>query len=137
TIKVQNPRRDDRPRNNTSHCLHQLQRRDWMDRYILNILNQEVSDRFVTQVTQAIHNKFDQLIAMLRPSTDKCPQTWFEIGPSSAKDNTPAASMTSHAIVKTMILVTGADIDTCNVCPNCLCLRQTYGRAHTLILLTS
>jgi hypothetical protein len=108
----------------------------WMDPYLLNIITQEVSDKFTTQVTQEIHNKFDQLVAMLSPSTENCPQTGFQLGPSVATDNTPAASMISPAIVETTASVTGTVVDTGNVCPNRLCLRglSTIGKlvGHTI-----
>ncbi|KAK3605412.1 hypothetical protein CHS0354_007487 [Potamilus streckersoni] len=58
-----------------------------------------VSDGSTTQVTLEIHNKFDQQVAMLGPSTENCPLTLFQIGTSIAT-NTPVASMVSPAIVE-------------------------------------
>ncbi|KAK3612480.1 hypothetical protein CHS0354_032097 [Potamilus streckersoni] len=83
-----------------------------MDPYILNIITQEVSDRLTTQVTQEIHNKFDNLVAMRSPSTENCSQTGFQLGRSLATDNTPAASMVSPAIVETMASLTDTVVDT-------------------------
>ncbi|KAK3584436.1 hypothetical protein CHS0354_017716, partial [Potamilus streckersoni] len=77
-----------------------------MDFNLLNIITQEVSDTFITQVTQEIHNKFDQLVAMLIPSTENCIQTGFQFGLSVVKDNIPAAS-----IVETTASVPGIVVD--------------------------
>ncbi|KAK3608724.1 hypothetical protein CHS0354_007388 [Potamilus streckersoni] len=75
----------------------------------------KVSDRLTTKVTQEIHNKFDQLVAILSPSTENSPQAGFQLGPTVAIDNTPAESMVFSASVETTALLTCIAADTGNV----------------------
>ncbi len=86
-----------------------------MDPHLINVITQEVSDRLTTQMTREINNKFDQLLEMLRPSTENSSQTGFPYVPAVPKENTPAASMVSRAIVENTSSLTGTVVDAGNV----------------------
>ncbi|KAK3608921.1 hypothetical protein CHS0354_022618 [Potamilus streckersoni] len=86
-----------------------------MDLHLNNVITQEASDRLTTQMTREINNKFDQLVEMLRPSTENSPQTGFPYVPAVPKENTPASSMVSRAIVENTSSLTGTAVHAGNV----------------------